>query len=469
MKFSLVIFFALVSNFIFAQSKSDSIKIRGVGSYYKNALIELYQIEDYITFKESLLARTTVDSTGYFEFKLKKIPTQKVVIRSKKNSSYIYVQPGGNYLITIPEKNEYESKNPNGNHVDVIFYKLDSTDINYKVLKFDRFIEKELGDFYHIKKINSTEYERRYSAMKKEILKRNSKDTNLFFLYHVKYSLAEMDDLESVTGKTRSQKFVQFITGVPMYYRSNNYMNYLNVYFENLISNVSNQVKDDLYDAVIFRSPTLAMKALSSEKDLKNIQLRELALIKLLYEQSYENRYPKTNLIFILDSLKTKSKFSEHRKIAENVLERISDLSVNSKFPEFNLVTVKGDTISNQNLDGKHVYFHFYDPNDEESQKAIQPLFKLYQNYSDYIHFVTISLIDLKIDKFPDFPWNTVCLSEADNFMKLCNIKVFPSYILLDESLNILANPALHPVPNGSYETIELVFFQIKRQITGER
>ena len=68
-----------------------------------------------------------------------------------------------------------------------------------------------------------------------------------------------------------------------------------------MITNVSNEVKDKLYDAIIHRSPRMAMIALATEKDFKNLQFRELALIKLLFDQTSEKRYPETNLIFMLD------------------------------------------------------------------------------------------------------------------------------------------------------------------------
>ena len=121
MRILFLIILILHASVSLASAVKDSISIRGVGSYYKNSPIELLVIDDYITHKEVVLQTSKVDSVGYFEFKFKNIPTQKLVIRSKKNSSFIYVQPGGKYLITLPEKNEYDEKNENGNFVDVVW------------------------------------------------------------------------------------------------------------------------------------------------------------------------------------------------------------------------------------------------------------------------------------------------------------------------------------------------------------
>ena len=470
MRVLFVIIFLVNISLLFANASKDSISIRGLGSYYKNATIELLMIDDYITHKEVVLQSQKIDSTGYFEFKFKNIPTQKLVIRSKKNISYLYVQPDGNYLITLPEKNEYDEKNVNGNYVDVVFYQLDSTDINFKILKFDRWLERELGEFYHLKKLKSEEYEKKYSDLKKRADALIKKDTNLFYLYHVKFSFAEMDDLEAVSSSLRIQNYLKWFHKLPVYFRNDTYMNYFKVFYENQFVYLKNSVKDDLYSSVINRSPSLAMKALDDEETLKNIQVRELALLQLLYEQCYEKRYPKTNLIFMLDSIRLRSKFNEHRKIAGNIIDRVTELSVGSRFPDFKLFSQLGDSISNATLEGKHVYLHFFNANDENCLKELQPLEKLYNTYGEFVHFISIQVSSEKaVQTKLNLPWPVIQLSEDDSFIKIAKIKIFPMYILLDATGNIVVNPALKPVPNSDYQTIEPLFFQIKRTITGER
>ena len=352
----------------------------------------------------------------------------------------------------------------------MIFYQLDSSDINYKIVKFDRWIEKEMGGFYHLKKLKSDEYEKKYNDLKKKAENLVKKDTNLFFVYHVKFSFAEMDDLEAVSSNLRIQNYVKWFHKIPLYYKNDTYMNYFNVFYENLLVYLKNSIKDNLYAAVINRSPSLAMKALEEEETLKNIQVREMALLQLMYEQCYEKRYPKTNLLFMLDSIRLRSKFVEHRKIATNIIERVTELSIGSKFPDFQLFSQLGDTISNTRLEGKHVYLHFFDPNDENCLKELQPLVKLYDAYSEYIHFISIQVLRTgSNERNLKLPWATITLTEQDNFIKTAKIKVYPTYILLDATGNIVVNPALKPVPNSEYQTIEPLFFQIKRTITGER
>ena len=470
MRALLILFFLFTVIRVFGQVKSDSVQIRGVGSYYKNEEIGLYAIEDYISGKEKCILQTKVDSVGYFEFKLPRLSTQKLVIRSKKNYAWLYVQPAGNYLVTFPEVNDLDTKNPKGNQVNLVFYRLDSLDINYKILGFQNWVDNQLAQFYHLKKAKPSEYDDKYSKMKKRAADLYGKDTTLFFRYHIKFTFAEMDDLETVSALTRQQKFAQHLAKYPIYYSNEAYMNYFNVYYGNLTSFLSNTVKDKLYDAVVYRSPSLAMAALGEESELKNPQVRELCLIKLFYDQFYEKRYPKTNLMFMLDSIKQFSKFPKHRQIASNVLDRITDLSPGSRFIDYSFVSVNTkDSLTNQKLEGKHIYFHFYDPSSTESQKEIKPLMNLYEKYKEYIHFVTVVVASDSKKTELNLPWHVVELTQNDEFIKRCKFNSSSSYILLDAAGYIVSNPALKPVPNSDYDTIESYFFQIKKLISGER
>ena len=120
------IFFLFFYSFTYSQL-NDSILIRGIGKYYKGYPIELLSIQDYISNKEIPLGKTVVDSNGIFEFVIPNIPTQKLVIRSKKNWAYIYVQPSSEYYVSFPSINKNEVPNLYGNDIELVFYKLDGT------------------------------------------------------------------------------------------------------------------------------------------------------------------------------------------------------------------------------------------------------------------------------------------------------------------------------------------------------
>ena len=139
MNFIFCFIFSLITFFSFCKGKEDSILIRGIAKYYKNHPIQLYKIDDYISNKESLIESSIVDSNGIFQFKIRNVPTQKLLLRSRRNIAYIYVQPNSEYFFEMPSKNEFEPQRLYGNDIELIFYNLDSSDINYKILSFQNF------------------------------------------------------------------------------------------------------------------------------------------------------------------------------------------------------------------------------------------------------------------------------------------------------------------------------------------
>jgi hypothetical protein len=94
---------------------------------------------------------------------------------------------------------------------------------------------------------------------------------------------------------------------------------------------------------------------------------------------------------------------------------------------------------------------------------------KLHQAYGEYVQFISIAITSNGLTKDLELPWNQVIINQESDFIKSLKILNYPSYVLLDATGNIVANPALGPIPKNDYETIEPTFFQIKRIITGER
>ena len=87
-------------------------------------------------------------------------------------------------------------------------------------------------------------------------------------------------------------------------------------------------------------------------------------------------------------------------------------------------------------------------------------------NGQNEIEFITVIQSDLK-DSSGTFlnliPWKKYWISQHNTMLSDYKIETFPSYVLIDNSGYIVSAPALGPLPNGQYETIEKTFFYIKK------
>jgi hypothetical protein len=184
---SFVILFFAVYSVALAQS---TVTISGYAPSYVGKQIEINQIEDYLSLIESPIVSTTVQKDSTFKLTFACTEMQKVSLKAQQNKSFLYIQPSGNYELFIPEKDDYNPYNPNGNKIELTFLNLDSTDINYKILQFQRWQDEYIGEYYYLKNIKPVEFSKKIDAFKQLVSTYYQKDTSVFFKSYVKFTIA---------------------------------------------------------------------------------------------------------------------------------------------------------------------------------------------------------------------------------------------------------------------------------------
>jgi hypothetical protein len=105
------------------------------------------------------------------------------------------------------------------------------------------------------------------------------------------------------------------------------------------------------------------------------------------------------------------------------------------------------------------------DPGGLKSTLEIEPLIKLYNQYKEDITFITIAperFTDDAKNALTKLPWEVFVVEESNPVFFNFKVVTYPSYVLVDETGFIVAAPALSPMPNGQYETIDKTFYYIK-------
>lgn len=457
-------------------------EVKGYAPTYVGQKIELFEIEDYFSMRESLLATTIVAPDSSFSFQFYNDKTQKIIVKSAKNKGFIYIQPQGKYEVFVPSKNPYDPYREQGNQLEISFFNLDSTDINYKILSFDKWINNFLGYYFPSKKMNGAEFAFKLEEFKSNVEKAYASDTSLFFKTYVKYSIASLDDIQFVGSRNRYEKFDFYINGLPVVYESDIYMNYLSSFYENMLGRLEMEVNNRVYLGLLKNSPSLIMRALADEYTLRpvgtsdpkkkqfpaNTKLRELIMIKALADVFYSSDYPQTNIINVLDSVSKHSIFKSNGIVAKNLIYRLTELVPGSKAPDFALINAKGNLRSLSNYGKKHVYIHVFDPTSKQTTTDLELLKVIHQKYKGDVQFVSIFEKKDKMTKkqkelIDGLPWDTFFIENDDPFLKMYHVETFPTYILIDGLGYIVNVPALGPQPNGDRITIDKIFFDIKK------
>jgi len=477
MKYSLFlsIFILIAFNTLCAQTK-ELVKINGFAPAYIGKSVDVFQIEDYLSMKESKLGSGIVQADSTFSITFFADKTQKVRIRSNNNESLMYIQPSATYHVFLPEKDEYSPYRPAGNAVELTFYGLDSTDINYKVLQFNRWSDNFMASEFKGVRINPTLYNQKMDSFKLIAQNFYSADTGKYIYDYVKFSIASLDNIQQAGDRNRYEKYDFYLRNYPVKYENDAYMEYFTGFYKKLIPRLSMEANNRVYLGVLKGSPTLVMRALGLEYTLENNRrIRELVMIQALSEMYFSNDFPQTNIITILDSVANHAMFEANKPIARNMIDRLTDAVAGGKAPDFAITNLSGELKTLSDFKKKHLYIHFFDPSSSKNKIEIPLLLALYATYNKDIQFVTIcpksKVNDGSKAVFEDLPWQTFVVENSNPIFKNYKIETYPNYVFIDPYGYVIAAPALGPQPNGAYETIDRSFFgvqKINKQMRGE-
>ena len=195
---------------------------------------------------------------------------------------------------------------------------------------------------------------------------------NPYFKNYISYSIAS---LEQRTKKSEKKLFTEYLINKPILYSNPEYMLFFNDFFKQKIqdfsmSKLGNPMSFQINDRGSFAG---TMEVLKRDEFLQNDTLRELVLIKGLYDSYYDNSFKKPSIVSILQQIVQETKIEEHKHIAQNILNSFSKLKKGAQAPFFELPDKTGATHSLDELrTNKYVYLMFYDINCTACQQQMK-------------------------------------------------------------------------------------------------
>lgn len=464
--FFLTISCLLLTVLSFGQEKS-LVKITGFAPDYIGKSIEIFEIEDYMSMKESKLASGVVNSDSTFSIVFFSDETQKVRVRAGNNRSFMYIEPNGVYDVYFPEKDPYDPYRPAGNDVELTFYGLDSNDVNYKILLFNRWTDNFMARNFGRQRVNPIVYNQLMDSFKMAAQNFYLADTGKYIFDYVKFSIASLDNVQQSGNRNRYEKHDFYLKYNPILYKNDSYMEYFTNYYRKMIPKLSMEANNRVYLGVLKSSPTQVMKALGLEYTLVNMRIREMVMIQALSEVYFTDDFPQTNIITLLDSVSKHAMFEDNKVLASNMIDRLTEVVPGGRAPEFTLKAEDGTIKTLADFKKKHLYIHFFDPTSDKNKVEIPLLLELYGKYNREVTFITISPQSMITDEssavLGQFPWETYIIDKSNDILKNYKIATFPNYVFIDAYSYIIGAPALSPQPNGSYETIDRVFFELEK------
>lgn len=450
---------------LFSQKVFAEVIINGYCDFPK-ATISLFEIEDYITKTEKKISETEVDEKGNFRLNFSSNSIKKIILRLNSNFTWMYIQPNSTYFIDIPIDGQITQFISN-NEIEMVFYRLDSNDINYKILGFEAWMDSYLSEIFVLKENQPGEFIKKIAAFKKEVNDVYSKDTSLFFRSYLKYSIGlSIDNINFISAPSEADKFNFYIKDTPILINNDKYIEYLYSFYENYYYQLDQELRKLLDNSIRNYDLENCIKTLKKDPYIQSEELAELILLIIINQGAFSPEISNP----ILNKIYEKRIYENHSIIAKNSLSKVDEINIGDIFPNLYLDIKNQYTL--QMLKGKPIYIHCFDPKNQKSLTEIPALLKLSEKYGKYINFISVYLKpneDFSMSEQRNLDlikWKKFELEPNEKSWKILNIPSFPYYLLLDKDLVLLASPALTPSPNTSYETIERTFYEIKREAT---
>ena len=184
--------------------------------------------------------------------------------------------------------------------------------------------------------------------------------------------------------------------------------------------------------------------------------------LEMVKSEYPKGNIPQNNLIKVARFIELNSSYDQNKTIAKNIQKQFYSLAKGDPLPTIYLDNQRA--LGNAN---KYQYVHFFDPSNPKSLPETFALKALYAKYKNHVDFVTIYLEAKSTNEgfkqriLKEIVWPIYGLSYNHPIWKTLNVGTFPYYILIDKELNIESIPALGPIPNGVYETIDKTFHEL--------
>ncbi|MBA3970707.1 MAG: TlpA family protein disulfide reductase [Bacteroidetes bacterium] len=463
-----------ISLLISVFSQAQSVIIKGTAKAYEYQEISAWLNNDHITNNQKQLTYSTVDSLGNFllEFNCKEI--QYITLKVDKNISSMYVEPQGSYEVIFMPPDSTTYQNPNIEHDVKLSIKLKSkTEINALTIDFDERFDYFLTADY-ISFLKRTP-QAKIDSFKLAMNEFYSTVKNPYFKSYMTYAIAS---LEQKTKMSEKKLFEQYIAGKPVLYGNPEYMNFFNDFFKQKLLDFS-MSKDggpmafQINDRGSF---TGAMDVLKRDAFLQNDTLRELVLIKGLFESYYDNSFKRPAIVAMLEQAAVDSKISEHKRISQNILSSFSRLKPGAPAPYFELPDKAGLTHSITEIaEKKYVYLMFYSSTCTACMQQMKIIPSLIKTYGDRIAFVSISTDKTNAElknfqlKNPKYNWFFLYDNSNGKLKKDFEIRALPAYFLIGPNGNFIQVPAESPDEDISRAFYDLTKPKVKTHGVGDK
>ncbi len=375
-----------------------NITIKGTSENGRGRKVELTKYSDLISKTEVILDTARIGEDGTFDVRCYTNYPMLVTLQIENYAQSFYVEPAREYQVYIPrfDWNLDESRNVffDPETLPLVFRNVPPNDINLQIDSIDRVI----SDFVEE---NSVYFDQRFRPTAAyfdslvKVVNRKCPDGESEFVNRYKvYQLAEMK--YALKFDSRKSLVERYIRNQPILYYDENYMSLFTTLYANSISKGTKDIPVyRLAHWVYNLDLDTYLDSIGMDPLLRHEQVRELAALQALQESYYNFRYYDAEMVVkMIEKLANRTKFPDHKIIAQHILDGIDQRDEGGRVMTFSLPDVEKNMVSLSDMKGKWVYIAFVRVNDAASLAEIETMahFKdTVKMMNPNVEFVTIA------------------------------------------------------------------------------
>jgi peroxiredoxin len=440
------------------QLEARPVIISGNAPSYAGQDLVFYTIADYITGTEKEMGRGLITSDGDFRIE---IPTEKTIQVSASLGvfrTFLWIEPQQEYHVILPEKVEkspQEVLNPFFEPVDIqlALENFREDELNTLIMMF----RDAYNPYYnkHVNEIYTRPQPGRIEADIEQIEKSFRKYTDTCFMAYRYYSYGQLKLLASLQRVSSIE--LEYFIGRPVLYDHQAYMELFNQVYDKYFTFLGRSESGKMIyrDINQFRSYSSLLRTLSEDTYITSDTLREMVILKSIYDEFYGMEYSRDGLLCILDSLILTTSIPRHKETGMIIRHKITRLQEWYDPPAFELLDADSNLVRLKDFNGKYVYLNFCTSSSYTCLNEYKLLQGIYQRHHQKLAIVTISTdpYDNSFDQFRnknDYRWVFLYYGHQPGVIRDFDIRAFPTYFLIGPDGKLIYSPA--PAPSENFE-----------------
>ncbi len=456
--------------------------IKGNAKKFSGTEITFSTVKDYISKEKKELGYTNIASDGSYQYEFDINEVTKVTFKIEDKTTWFFAEPGKVYNINLSYDPELNKGRVYDKQLSLFFNFPIPNELNQQVKKFNQKFDDFIDDNTLLLKKRDRSVEPKLKAFKLKMLKEYETATT-FLKNYITYSIANTQNALDVAYKIESNKnsdntkaniYLEYLHKKPVLYHNPEYMSFFTDFFQGELKTLTLQVNGfDISKAINDKSSYTALsKSLDKYPFLVNDEFKNLFILNGLKEISKDKYFTHENVLSILEQIKSSSKYPIHKKIAENIITKITKkkFGEGSEAPLFALKNEKGELINLADFKGKPIYINFWTNWSIPAKKEMKVMQALHKKYKNKVHFISICADNDKeklkrfLEKNENYNWNFLHIANDKKLLSKYRIMTFPTYVLLDKNLKVYKFPAGRPggtAERATEDNIEKDFYDL--------